>query len=112
MNGTAKRHIVNGDVTVYQRTWWQAPPAGAWTGLGIQNGDPNTLYEGICPTNGWPDLLRLVRPRHSARFNFLFCDSHTEALRLDQLWNVRRPDVMARWNNDHLPHRELPTWRQ
>lgn len=36
-----------------------------------------------------------------------FCDGHIEGSRIQDLFDVLRPDVLRRWNNDHLPHQEL-----
>ena len=35
-----------------------------------------------------------------------FCDGHVEGLNLRNLFDVRRDDVLKRWNRDNLPHRE------
>ena len=52
----------------------------------------------------------LTRRRHGGRFNILFCDVHVENLKPQNLFDVRRSDVLRRWNRDNLPHREmLPT---
>jgi prepilin-type processing-associated H-X9-DG protein/prepilin-type N-terminal cleavage/methylation domain-containing protein len=51
--------------------------------------------------------------RHGTRFNVLFCDGHVETLRISDLFTTRSDAVLARWNNDGQPHRELislPGW--
>lgn len=48
----------------------------------------------------------IYQRRHRARFNTLFCDGHIETLKIKNLFS-NHPDVLARWNNDGLPHREL-----
>jgi prepilin-type N-terminal cleavage/methylation domain-containing protein/prepilin-type processing-associated H-X9-DG protein len=45
--------------------------------------------------------------RHRARFNILFCDVHVEDMKITNLFTIQRDDLLARWNNDHRPHREL-----
>ncbi len=47
-----------------------------------------------------------MRERHNNRWNIAFCDGHIENLKTRQLYG---PTDMQRrrWNNDHLPHREL-----
>jgi prepilin-type processing-associated H-X9-DG protein len=45
--------------------------------------------------------------RHDTRFNSLFCDGHVETLKISGLFTLRSDDVLARWNNDGQPHREL-----
>jgi prepilin-type N-terminal cleavage/methylation domain-containing protein/prepilin-type processing-associated H-X9-DG protein len=51
--------------------------------------------------------------RHDTRFNVLFCDGHVGALRISELFTTRSDDILARWNNDGQPHRDLvgqPGW--
>lgn len=101
-----------GDVSLSTLNSMEAKPrSGQWDGPVILNGDGNTLADGINGTNFWPVMLQLVQRRHSGRFNLLFCDGHSEALRLNQLWDLHSETVMVRWNSDHQPHRELPCWR-
>jgi len=49
---------------------------------------------------------KLTRRRHGGRFNITFCDGHVENLKPQNLFDVRREDVLKRWNRDNLPHRE------
>jgi prepilin-type N-terminal cleavage/methylation domain-containing protein/prepilin-type processing-associated H-X9-DG protein len=52
-------------------------------------------------------LRSLNQKRHGGRFNMVFCDSHVEG-QLPRGWfDVRRDEVLRRWNCDNLPHREL-----
>jgi prepilin-type processing-associated H-X9-DG protein/prepilin-type N-terminal cleavage/methylation domain-containing protein len=44
--------------------------------------------------------------RHSGRFNVAFLDGHVEFTRYQLLYSYS-PDRLAKWNNDHQPHREL-----
>jgi prepilin-type N-terminal cleavage/methylation domain-containing protein/prepilin-type processing-associated H-X9-DG protein len=48
----------------------------------------------------------IYQRRHRGRFNTLFCDGHIETLKIKNLFSSRSY-VLARWNNDNLPHREL-----
>ncbi len=50
-------------------------------------------------------LARLKR-RHGGRWNVLFCDGHVENLSVAESFDVRRDEVLRRWNRDDLPHRE------
>jgi prepilin-type processing-associated H-X9-DG protein len=49
---------------------------------------------------------KLTRRRHGGRFNITFCDGHVENLKPQNLFDVRRDDVLKRWNRDNLSHRE------
>jgi len=46
--------------------------------------------------------------RHRGRFNVVFCDGHIECPAEAQLFQKTDP-ALARWNNDHLPHRDRLT---
>jgi prepilin-type processing-associated H-X9-DG protein/prepilin-type N-terminal cleavage/methylation domain-containing protein len=48
-----------------------------------------------------------VAKRHSGRLNAAFCDGHVEPPKVGQLFNRTNAPSLARWNNDHQPHREL-----
>jgi|SRR5579859_4751724 len=52
----------------------------------------------------------IYQRRHGARFNVAFCDGHVETLRTSDLFTSRSDAILARWNNDGLPHRELIWW--
>jgi prepilin-type processing-associated H-X9-DG protein/prepilin-type N-terminal cleavage/methylation domain-containing protein len=52
-----------------------------------------------------PIRLKLKR-RHGGRWNVLFCDGHVENLSVAELFDVRRDEVLRRWNRDNQPHRE------
>jgi prepilin-type processing-associated H-X9-DG protein len=60
-------------------------------------------------TSGFPICMGdgLYQRRHNTRFNVLSCDAHVETLRISQLFTTRSDTVLARWNNDDQPHREL-----
>jgi prepilin-type processing-associated H-X9-DG protein len=65
----------------------------------------NTLVLGL-PDNGWEPPAQ-IRQRHGGRWNVAFCDGHVENLRSASFFDFRRDNVLARWNNDNQPHREL-----
>jgi prepilin-type N-terminal cleavage/methylation domain-containing protein/prepilin-type processing-associated H-X9-DG protein len=64
---------------------------------------------GLLPTRQEPEQeewRKLTGRRHGGRFNITFCDGHVENLKPQSLFDVRRDDVLKRWNRDNLPHRE------
>jgi len=68
---------------------------------------------GLSPTHQEPDQeqaqaewRKINRRRHGGRFNITFCDGHVEDLKPQGLFDVRRDEVLKRWNRDNLPHRE------
>lgn len=69
----------------------------AWDELGIEHYGPAGNADGS---------QAVVRRRHNGRWNVLFCEGHVENLRLKDLFDARRNEVLQRWNRDHLPHRE------
>ncbi len=44
--------------------------------------------------------------RHQGKANVLFCDGHVETVTLALLFEDRSDGALARWNRDHLPHRD------
>jgi prepilin-type processing-associated H-X9-DG protein/prepilin-type N-terminal cleavage/methylation domain-containing protein len=44
--------------------------------------------------------------RHQGRANVVFCDGHVESPTLQFLFADNSDAALARWNRDHLPHRE------
>jgi prepilin-type N-terminal cleavage/methylation domain-containing protein/prepilin-type processing-associated H-X9-DG protein len=44
--------------------------------------------------------------RHQAKANVLFCDGHVESPALRFLFDDTSDAALARWNRDHLPHRD------
>lgn len=44
--------------------------------------------------------------RHQGRANVFFCDGHVESPTLKFLFEDSTDAALARWNRDHLPHRE------
>jgi prepilin-type N-terminal cleavage/methylation domain-containing protein/prepilin-type processing-associated H-X9-DG protein len=51
--------------------------------------------------------IELRKRRHGGRWNVVFCDAHVESLKTRDLFDGRRDEVLMRWNNDNLPHREM-----
>jgi prepilin-type processing-associated H-X9-DG protein len=45
-------------------------------------------------------------PRHQDKANVVFCDGHVESPTLQFLFEDTSDAALARWNRDHLPHRE------
>jgi len=54
----------------------------------------------------WKDVQKLTQQRHRVPWNIVFCDGHVEALTTKQITSTE-DESLSRWNNDHLPHREL-----
>ncbi|HEY3854683.1 MAG TPA: prepilin-type N-terminal cleavage/methylation domain-containing protein [Verrucomicrobiae bacterium] len=44
--------------------------------------------------------------RHQGKANVVFCDGHVESPTLKSLFEDANDTALARWNRDHLPHRE------
>ena len=61
------------------------------------------LFTGRSDTKELDAGRRVYGQRHSGRFNTLFCDGHAEAIKTDNLFNAKRPDVRQRWHFDHKP---------
>lgn len=49
---------------------------------------------------------KVMRQRHSGRWNTGFCDGHVENLQISDLFGLSNSVVAARWNNDHQPHNQ------
>jgi prepilin-type processing-associated H-X9-DG protein len=52
----------------------------------------------------------IYQRRHRTRVNVVFCDDHVETLKIPDLFTTQSDAILARWNNDGLPHRELINW--
>jgi prepilin-type processing-associated H-X9-DG protein len=57
---------------------------------------------------GIPDFGVTARAyaRHQGKANVVFCDGHVESPTLQFLFEDASDAALARWNRDHLPHRE------
>ena len=55
---------------------------------------------------GSTNVIRAVTRRHTGRYNIVFSDGHSEAIRRDVLFRETE-DSLRRWNNDNEPHAEL-----
>jgi prepilin-type processing-associated H-X9-DG protein len=55
------------------------------------------------PVYNWAKL----DARHDGYWDLLFCDGHVAGLPLKQVFMDTSDAALARWNRDHLPHREL-----
>ena len=56
-------------------------------------------------------MLATKKPERKSRFparkaNVVFCDGHVESPTLQFLFEDTSDAALARWNRDHLPHRE------
>ena len=101
--------------TIYFHASFPVAPPGkgiiGWGHFGPVNPKATALWPefGLVPRTQdpeWPLLRALTRKRHGAQFNLAFCDGHVEGLKPGQAFDVRRDDVLRRWNRDNLPHRE------
>jgi prepilin-type N-terminal cleavage/methylation domain-containing protein/prepilin-type processing-associated H-X9-DG protein len=58
----------------------------------------------------WRDVratnAAVARSRHQGTANVVFCDDHVESPALEFLLGDTSDAALARWNRDHLPHRE------
>jgi prepilin-type N-terminal cleavage/methylation domain-containing protein/prepilin-type processing-associated H-X9-DG protein len=54
-----------------------------------------------------PADAKWLSRRHAGRWNFAFCDGHTENRRIRQMFDPRQQDQVKRWNYDHQLHPEL-----
>jgi prepilin-type processing-associated H-X9-DG protein len=55
----------------------------------------------------------VYQQRHNSQFNVLFCDGHTELLKISQLFTTRSDTILERWNNDGKAHHDVlgyPGW--
>jgi len=75
-------------------------------------GHDNLLFGGqsrIWRTKFLPPALKANSTdmkRHQGRANVVFCDGHVESPTLKFLFADTSDAALARWNRDHLPHRE------
>jgi len=66
---------------------------------------PKSLAKPNSVRNG--RVWRATWKLHRGRLNMSFCDGHVEGMRIPDIFDVRRADVLRRWNNDNAPHHEL-----
>jgi prepilin-type N-terminal cleavage/methylation domain-containing protein/prepilin-type processing-associated H-X9-DG protein len=84
--------------------------ADGWLSLSAYNGTDSFL--GLTAAVEYPDGNgagngKWLARRHAGRWNFVFCDAHTENRRIREMFDPRRPDHVRRWNYDHQPHPEI-----
>ncbi len=60
----------------------------------------------VPPLGGMEGDVALIKRRHQARWNVVFCDGHVENLQTKELFDSRKEEISKRWNNDNLPHQE------
>jgi prepilin-type N-terminal cleavage/methylation domain-containing protein/prepilin-type processing-associated H-X9-DG protein len=87
---------------------WSAPwvVGSAQLDLSIINppfGTPTFGYLALGLPASTP-VERAFDKRHGARWNIGFCDGHVEGKRRQDVFNINRPDLMARWNRDNQAH--------
>jgi prepilin-type processing-associated H-X9-DG protein len=58
------------------------------------------------PSDDPPGSTARARARHQGRANIVFCGGHVESPTLKFLFADTSDTALARWNRDHLPHRE------
>jgi prepilin-type processing-associated H-X9-DG protein len=64
---------------------------------------------GLSPLRQEPEAdewRKLTERRHRGRFNVVFGDGHVENLKPQNLFDIRRDEVLRRWHRDNTPHRE------
>jgi prepilin-type processing-associated H-X9-DG protein len=49
---------------------------------------------------------RFARRRHAGRINLMFCDGHSESMRLEKAFFHESPQALSLWNRDHEPHHD------
>jgi prepilin-type N-terminal cleavage/methylation domain-containing protein/prepilin-type processing-associated H-X9-DG protein len=82
--------------------------------LGTRDQEGNVIPDGLLrigfdtgPVVLFPNThLFDVRKCHGSKANMLFCDGHVEGLKFSGLY-MNQDQQLQRWNNDHLPHRDL-----
>lgn len=52
------------------------------------------------------EITKRSYARHKGKANVVFCDGHVEAPTFKLLFEDTNDTALARWNRDHLPHRE------
>jgi prepilin-type N-terminal cleavage/methylation domain-containing protein/prepilin-type processing-associated H-X9-DG protein len=49
-----------------------------------------------------------LRRHDGGRRNMVFCDGHVDCLTVPQLFDKHIDSVLSQWNNDDLPHKDVP----
>ena len=55
------------------------------------------------------DSTRRAHKRHNGKLNFVYCDGHAEALRVEFLFTDTTDAALRKWNIDNEPHQERIT---
>jgi prepilin-type N-terminal cleavage/methylation domain-containing protein/prepilin-type processing-associated H-X9-DG protein len=89
------------ELSIQATGWWSI---SAYTGtdyaLGLKGpSDAISINGAAC--------ARWLQRRHAGRWNFAFCDGHTENRRIREMFDPRQQDQVRRWHYDHQSHREL-----
>ena len=73
--------------------------------MAIGDGFAGDIFFMRIPSN---ELIRYGNTfsRHQGKANVLFCDGHVESPALEFLFDNTSDAALARWNRDHLPHRD------
>jgi prepilin-type N-terminal cleavage/methylation domain-containing protein/prepilin-type processing-associated H-X9-DG protein len=79
------------------------PPVYTFESLSffMENQYYNAVLHGL-PAND--AAVRAMNQRHGGQWNIAFCDGHVEGLKPSNLFDIRKLNLMQRWNNDHQPH--------
>jgi prepilin-type N-terminal cleavage/methylation domain-containing protein/prepilin-type processing-associated H-X9-DG protein len=82
-------------------------------------GDPNGVVQWADDfgMRGWAAVIvggspfswatNTAAKRHGGRLNVVLCDGHVDSPKLQDLFSRTKDECLSRWNNDHLPHREM-----
>ncbi|MCI0541313.1 MAG: hypothetical protein L0Z50_39440, partial [Verrucomicrobiales bacterium] len=68
----------------------------AWLGAITLGGNP--------AEEDWRQLEKRANDRHRGKANVVFCDGHTESIKLPVFYGTS-DEALRRWNNDNLPHK-------
>ena len=96
--------IAMGDATLIPNVGGVPHPISGYHNLGVAVADKNywdAVFLGLPAGDPAP---RGMMQRHSWRWNIGFCDGHIETLRPSDLFDLRKPLLAQRWNNDHQDH--------
>ena len=96
--------IAMGDATLSPNVGGVPHPISGYENLGIAVADKNYWDAVFLGLPAGDPAARGMMQRHSWRWNIGFCDGHVETLRPSDLFDLRKPLVAQRWNNDHQDH--------